>query len=534
MKIHRHWVALTAVLVIYLLGLYFWTLPIRTSPFPYGEADASSHFGVSNVMAQTDRPLMKLPSFVDWTYRFDNKFRNGVLWYPPPLQVNMALAQIMVPSSPVFAYFLIIAMLCLLGVFSVFFLAYRFFGIFPAILSSLMLVFSRRDVMTFLWGQYPQIIGFTFTPVYLYFIYSYARSFLEEKPDLRQGIFAVLLLIAAYYFHPQTLFYHLLITFIFAVLVVIRKPSLFGALFSHKRHILILLSMLLLLLLLFPLQSGNVFIQFLSQTTADTPVEKWPSLLAWYDTPANPPSVPGFYFKFSGSHPLPALLAMFSVLGVIILLIKRGLKELLFLAWLVAFYLAIHQGWFGLGRGYRFLPAEAYLIYPLSAFGFFAIANMFGQLIRSKMAAAVTKFVFLLAAIVMLVPAVSPTIDQLGSAYTGVLRITAPQSDALLWVKENLPADANVLGLGIFSIAKEFWHDAISWRHFYHPENVVRPERERNAKDLLTHVWIDYSDWRAIGRQDIIAQLESIEAQVSQNATLLYDRGGVKIYELKR
>jgi len=48
---------------------------------------------------------------------------------------------------------------------SIFFVINRLFGFLPAILSSFLLTFSMRDILPYLWGQWPERFAYAFIPL---------------------------------------------------------------------------------------------------------------------------------------------------------------------------------------------------------------------------------------------------------------------------------------------------------------------------------------------------------------------------------
>src|SRR3989338_958524 len=154
MKVNKRHLEAGAFILVYLFALYLWTLPFQDNQIPYGEFDAISHWEIADSFAQMDKTYVYLPPFIDYSYGGDNNFKPHTLWYHPPFHTDLAMIASfandrMVPiylTNAIFASSILI---------SVFFVIRRLFGFLPAILSSFLLTFSLRDIMPYLWGQWP-------------------------------------------------------------------------------------------------------------------------------------------------------------------------------------------------------------------------------------------------------------------------------------------------------------------------------------------------------------------------------------------
>ena len=166
MKINKKYLKASAFIAIYLFSLYLWTLPFQNNKAPYGEFDAISHWELGDFIAQSDRTFVYLPPFLDFSYGDDNRYKPHTLWYHPQFHTDLAIissfsADRMVPiflTNAIFASAILI---------SVFFVINRMFGFLPAILSSFILAFSMRDIMPYLWGQWPERFAYAFIPIIL-------------------------------------------------------------------------------------------------------------------------------------------------------------------------------------------------------------------------------------------------------------------------------------------------------------------------------------------------------------------------------
>jgi len=170
------------VTILYIFSLFMWTLPIQNNPVPYGEVDASSHFMIADYMVKTDKVIYELPPYIDIRYWRDNFLVNSRLWYHPPYHMNFANIGIL-GGHRITSLFLFNAILSSSGVIILFFIVRRLFGQLPAFLASLFMAFSMRDILIYMWGQWPQQLSYLMTPIILFSFYKYISSFLEQKTN---------------------------------------------------------------------------------------------------------------------------------------------------------------------------------------------------------------------------------------------------------------------------------------------------------------------------------------------------------------
>ena len=169
MKLSIKKIEILSVVILYLAALYIWTLPIQKNRLPFGDVDASSHFAVGDYMVTHDKSIYKVPYYIFSRYGGQNY---GYLWYPPQYWTDTGIFQI-IGEERVFPTFVMIAVFSSLIIISSYLLIRKLFGFWPAILSSFLLIFSTRDFMVYLWGQWPQAVSFAITPLVLYCFYHY-------------------------------------------------------------------------------------------------------------------------------------------------------------------------------------------------------------------------------------------------------------------------------------------------------------------------------------------------------------------------
>src|SRR3990167_8954817 len=172
MKLNKNHLQTLLFIAVYLFAIYFWTQPLQERKLPYGEYDAMSHFEVADYIAYNDKSFMQLPPYIDLRYGEDNKFRPHTLWYPPTFHASLAAAEVF-GGDRIISTFLLNAVMASFVLITVYFVINSLFGFLPAILSSLLLIFSPRDFMPYLWGQWPERFAYAFIPIILYCFYRY-------------------------------------------------------------------------------------------------------------------------------------------------------------------------------------------------------------------------------------------------------------------------------------------------------------------------------------------------------------------------
>jgi len=180
MRIKRNYLEASAFIAVYLFALYMWTLPFQDNQIPYGEDDALSHWQIADSFAQLDRTYIYLPLFIDYAYGGDNRFKPHTLWYHPPFHTDLAMISAFA-NDRVIPIYLTNAIFASSILISVFFVMRRLFGFLPAILSAFLLTFSMRDIMPYLWGQWPERFSYAFIPLILYCFYMYYTTYTKQS-----------------------------------------------------------------------------------------------------------------------------------------------------------------------------------------------------------------------------------------------------------------------------------------------------------------------------------------------------------------
>ena len=89
MKIKQ--IKLIVLFLLFLIALYFWTLPIQKNQYPYGDVDSSTHFALSDDAGQGNVPVYYLPYYLNFSY---GSHSGGKLWYAPQYHLDGAILQI--------------------------------------------------------------------------------------------------------------------------------------------------------------------------------------------------------------------------------------------------------------------------------------------------------------------------------------------------------------------------------------------------------------------------------------------------------
>jgi len=370
MKISRKQLEVTIFIAVYLFAIYMWTLPFQDNRAPYGEFDAISHWTLADYIAQRDATFVYLPPFLDVRYGNDNDFKPHTLWYPPPFHTDLAIIASFSDSRlvPIFLTNAIFASSILI---SVFFVINRLFGFLPAILSSFMLTFSMRDILPYIWGQWPERFAYAFIPLILYCFYRYYLTYSKEKNKPIYLYIMSLLLAINMLIHPLVFFHSLAGLFVLGVFLIIKQRKIP----FNVKDIVISLLFFFVLFAIFPYQTGNVVVSFTQRSGSEemkySPITR---LLQWAPNAQDfVGSVPALYFSFeqmigywgflddnkirginSGSPffeklyiNITNLLFIFLIVGFVVLLLRRKNRDIFLLAWLISLYLVLHRDLIG-------------------------------------------------------------------------------------------------------------------------------------------------------------------------------------------
>ena len=546
MKIKKTYIEVSVFLIVYLFAVYMWTLPFQDNKIPYGEFDAISHWEIADSFAQMDRTYVYLPPFIDYSYAGDNRFKPHTLWYPPPFHTDLAMISAfaqdrMVPiylTNAVFASSILI---------SVFFVIRKLFGFLPAILSAFMLAFSMRDIMPYLWGQWPERFAYAFIPLILYCFYMYFTTYSKEKSKPMYLYIMALLLAINMMIHPLAIFHSLIGIFVLGIVLLIKLRKVP----FNLKHLSIALMLFLVLFAIFPYQTGNVFKTFTREQKSDSEAS-FSRLFKWSFNPEDfSGSVPASYFSFremNGLWTLPFLL-----LGILALAIRRQERDLFLLAWLVSLYLVLHRDIIGKTvLLHRSLSATAHIFIPITVIGVFSIVYFIkipkNYQVFLKYGAA------LLIVALTLVYNMPKAYSELDNAYDSpLLRLNSEQIEVSEWLKDNIDENQNVTIIGPWQVfpqkfiqdryipdimQKVWWMASYSHRVSNLFEGFLRwgyweDNREVIIRDHIFNdvIVMDYTDLVLLGNKDLLDYWISFEKQSLANHTLLYKTDKIRVYK---
>jgi hypothetical protein len=501
------------VAAIFIGCLFLWTQPIQANPIPYGESDATSHFIVADWQSHTDRSMFNLPPYIDFRYGTDNRFKEHTLWYPPNFHTVLAVIQSLTGSRFVSFYFMI-AIMCSAFILPVYLLVRQLYGKLTATLASTLLIFSGRDILVFLWGQWPERLGYAFIPLILLFYYKYVSSKLNGTPKPAYIYLSGALLASGALIHPASLFHATLALLIFSVVMLVKHREIP----FKTKHILITGVIVMVMLLAFPYQTGNVFLRTSAEKAEPTSPAR---LLSWFKAPEENVGVPEAYFSYgamNGWWTLP-----FLIIGLFIVLFrKKSDGDWLMLSWLAMLYIMIHLDVIGKGtRIHRSLAEEAHIFYPFIALGVTQLATVF----KTNYKKIITVLVTVVFLGLMINYSLLPRIPMLQNAYSGGVRLNENQISAADWIEQNVAEDEYVYVVTAPYRMKMDWIRAYSRRLADEPEIF----------DLTSdYVLVDYSDVMNTNElsKDVYAGLTRIEESIS--GEVVYNKGFIKIFDVRR
>jgi hypothetical protein len=535
MKIKRSYIEASVFIAVYLFALYMWTLPFQDNQVPYGEWDAISHWELGDFIAQRDNTFVNLPPFLDYSYGPDNRFKPHTLWYHPPFHTDLAIISAFSNSRMVPIY-LTNAIFASAILISVFFVIKRLFGFLPAILSSFMLTFSMRDIMPYLWGQWPERFAYAFIPLILYCFYMYYTTYSKEKNRPIYLYIMSLLLAVNVFIHPLVFFHSLIGIFVLGIALAIKLKKIP----INIKHLGFFFLIFIVLFAIFPYQSGNVIVSFIESSTPEekkySPLSR---LLQWSPNPKDfVGSVPESYFSFKDMHGLWTL--PFLLIGVLILVIRRENRDIFLLAWLISLYLVLHRDLIGKFMFlHRSLSATAHIFVPITAIG---ALSLFSLIKLPKIYKSFLKYgaVILVVALTLIYnfPAAQSTLDQ---AYDSpLLRINSAQVEVSEWLKDNLGEDVNVSVIGPPPeiMQKVWWMASYSHRTSHYFEGFLtwgtfKENREELVRSHLLNDYVvfDYTDIGLLQDRSLVEQWLEFEKQNMGSHTLIYNKDNIRVYK---
>ena len=540
MKINKKYVETFIFLLVYLFGIFFWSQPYQERKIPYGEFDAISHFEVADYVAYNDKSFMKLPDYIDIRYGNDNRFKQHILWYPPTFHASLGAMEA-IGGERVLPVYLLNTIMATFIIITIYFVMNSLFGFLPAILSSLLIIFSPRDFMPYLWGQWPERFAYALVPIILYCFYKYFIAYSKEDKKPLYLYLTSLFLGINLLIHPLIFFHSVVSLAILYIFLAIKQRKL---VFNIK-HIAVAALIFLIMFFIFPYQTFNIFPRFDGGTgTAEQKSPDLSRLFHWsLDTKDYEGSVPANYFSFKdmhGSWTLPFLL-----LGILFLALRRKEQDIFMLAWLVALYLILHRDLIGKATFlHRSLSQSAHIFAPLTAIGAVYLVSLL------KVPQSFNKYIKYAIIIVLVYFTLSinmanayqtlnkntynpnPVDGKIGYDFLKIL--TEPQFEAAEWVLKNVPEGYNISILGIphqdqFVSATAYkirWFAAVSQHvtRFYY----LAADKQNHIKNF--YILLDYTMLGVVGDKITFDDMQQFEKTKLANHTLVYNKNNIKIY----
>ena len=543
MKINKSYIQTLIFIFVYLFAIYFWSQPYQVRKLRYGEYDAMSHFEVADYMAYNDKSIVKLPPYIDLRYGLDNKFKPHTLWYPPTFHASLGVIEV-IGGERVLPVFLLNTIMATFVIVTVYFVINSLFGFLPAILSSLLIIFSPRDYMPYIWGQWPERFGYAFVPIVLYCFYKYFTTYSKESSKPAYLYLTSLFLIINLLVHPLVFFHSAFgLLFLYAFLAIKQKK-----LALNWKHIFVSALIFLALFMLFPYQTFNLFpsigresiVKEGSQRVEQKGIDL-SRLFHWsFDPKYFEGSVPASYFSFSQMHGMWTL--PFLLLGILFLLLRRTEGSLFLLAWLVSLYFVLHRDLAGITFFlHRSLSATQHIFGPITTIGavylasFIKLPTNYARYIGYAGAA----FLVYMALSVNMASASKMLNKNVYSPETldgFFVSLNSAEYGAAQWVLDNTPGSSNITVLGIPSSdnylsatsKKIRWFAAVSQRvtRFYD----LRPDKEAILKSPDWYIMLDYTMVGPLNDKDMFDQMQLFEQNNLANHTLVYNKDNIRVY----
>lgn len=534
MKIKKGHLEILAFLAVYLFAIYLWTLPFQNNKAPYGEFDAISHWELGDFIAQGDRTFVYLPPFLDFSYGDDNRYKPHTLWYHPQFHTDLAIissfsADRMIPiflTNAIFASAILI---------SVFFVMNRLFGFLPAILSAFILTFSMRDIMPYLWGQWPERFGYAFIPLVLYSFFMYYTTYSKEESKPLYLYTASLLLAINAFIHPLSFFHSLTGVFVMGAALAIKQKKIP----FNLKHAGAALIIFLAFFAIFPYQTGNVIVSFARSSTPEE--EKYTPITRLFQWSPNAKdfvgSVPESYFSFKEMNGLWTL--PFLLIGIFVLAVRRENRDIFLLAWLISLYLVLHRDMIGKFTFlHRSLSATAHIFVPITAIGALSLAS---ALNLPKIYQSFLKYGMAILVVALAFAYNSPgAYSTLNNAYNSPLsRLNGAQIEVSEWLKDNTNENQNVSIIGPVPeiMQKVWWMASYSHRTSYYFEGFLTwPTFEKNREETIRYhllndyIVFDYTDIALLDRS-LVERWLQFEQQNMGSHKLLYNKNNIRVYK---
>jgi hypothetical protein len=523
------------ITILVLFSIYMWSLPIMNNQMPYGEVDAAHHYGITSYMFATDTigPLYK-PTFLYRLYGHRSLAGAGNFGiespYAPNFFLNQAIAQIISGNEPV-GYYLFLSVLCVMIVLTSYFLIRKLFGIIPAFLSSLLIMVSKIDIITFIMGQYVILVSFACLPLILYCYYKYTSSFLENKPRQIYLYIMALLIVTQYYNHFQSLIDTFMILLIFSILLLIKERKIPFKL-KHATIAAVVFLVLISPFLHNSLQSVKDVKGFGDVDNEVVP-RRFTDLFKWYGESYYTIPTNTSHFSYKEMHGYWTLPLLF--IGFLILLLRRQRKDLLLLSWLIGLYFILHLdffiGWM-VPRLYRSVNDVPYIFYPLVAIGLIGLLSFIKVPFRIKKYLTYA-FVGIFLLLFINVNFIS-SYQILNQGYAPPYSINQYQYDAAMWLRDNVQEDVYIYNKGTLVMKTKRFINAVSHRLGETQEELYSLKYYyKDESFAASYYFIDYSEFSGLGMNKEVEELQQWETENLKDFSLVYSNQFVRVYDVR-
>jgi len=536
------------LIILYLGMLYLWTLPFQKQQIPYGEPDAAIHFTMADKIYLKDKPLLQAPP-ANTLLGFDVDYKQGFPSYPPQFYTGLGITEI-VGGGRVVPFYLYLAIACSLVFFSFYFLLRKLFGPATAMLALLFFVFSMRDRLTYLWGQWATAIAFAFIPAILYTSYEYINSFLEkDKKEKPLYLYLTSVLLALQFLFHAAIFFlciGMIVIYIIAIAIKERKIP-----FNIKTLVIGIFLLFFVIFAFAPQQATSNFQRVfydlglynnpdmafnevtLKQNVTYGGISR---IFKWYDFPQDVTGAyPPFLFSFKSIYYSYWVLP-FLIIGIIFLVLRRNRRDLLMLSTIASLYVFLHTDVIGihLEKVIRFFYTESIIFYSLIAIGITSIPNIISSFVKvNENSRNIMKYTLIvIAAILIFSINAQPTYEQLKYTYGEGMRLNSAEFLAANWINDNLPQDAGIMYVGTPTFPLRAWLEAVSGRLGIFDNLNIIPEKDQNI-NKTDYILIDYSFYMVNNEQakQAMSYLQEWEkSNTKQNP--VYDENGIKIFKV--
>ncbi|HII17021.1 TPA: YfhO family protein [Candidatus Woesearchaeota archaeon] len=534
---NRDWIVIG---ILFAVSFFFWTLPLQDNHLPFSEHDGAYIFSYGDHITYLGRTMNLIgdtpPSLGGWYAGYNILLGPRGIVYPPAYNIDYSLMQIF-GGERIVPVFLFIAFTSILGCISMYVVMRKLFGFLPAILTAIPLMFSFREIMSYLWGQRHNTFAFVFIPLTAYSLYMALAAFYgDEKKKHLAYLWLYMLLLAssslAHFSATAFLVIYSLIVIAFFFIAYRKLPALPSL---WKQYLAMLGVFFFLTWMMYP-----IYFSGLGGDSGENPsVMAVATLFTWIDRPANNFGLNPAFSEYATSYPGYWTIGLLMV-GIALLLFSKGTKKYFLLSGMVALYLVYHFPFFGLStpdnyRIARFMMIEPYFFYAIMGVAIASLPRFIPLAKRGQQVASYALAIAFLAVVISTQGMQAyATLEQ---SYDGISRITPAQMELASWIESNVPAAEGVNILGTISYPKWRWIQILSrhyatqsYEHIGRYETVAEVKGWEPINSTFTHVAFDYSDLAAMGRADQIQQLQQLESQAAQNASIVYQTQLIRVY----